>query len=289
MTDMGHDAARQWDQFLHGTDVGRAINQVGQYAKGAWSEAGGLVKGVWDISSFRMMFDPIGYGKEVSGQIEGALPLVALGGEGAPGFWDSWKGLGKGVVHWDEWDQNPAEAAGRTAVDLATLPLPGGPLAKLFGKARALADALRDIRKPPEIPKPPTIEPPKPPAEPPPAGPQPPEPGRPAPAPPAKPAPGPANGPLPHSPTESKPPVVETSPAGEPPKPIAAPPESAGKPPVTAPAEHTPLTHPKPPEPVQVPASPVENPAARVPSAGLPPEPAPAPPAAPHIPTPPSL
>lgn len=253
-TDMGRYAERQWDQFLHATEVGRTINQVGQYGKGAWSEAGGIIKGVWDISSFRMMFDPIGYGKEVTGQIEGALPLVGLGGDGAPGWRESWKELGKSVVHWDEWDKNPAEAAGRTVVDLAALPLPGGPLSKLFGKFRALADSLRAIRgKPPEIPKIPPIEPPKPPVEPLPSGPKPPEPHSPPPGPPAKPAPGPANGPLPHSPTETKPPVVERPPAGEPPRPVAVPPASAGKPPV--PAD---LPHPHEQVPAQIRAAPAD-------------------------------
>ncbi|OBG23313.1 hypothetical protein [Mycobacterium sp. 852002-51057_SCH5723018] len=286
-TDMGRYAGKEWDHFLHGTEVGRATNQVGQYAKGAWSEAGGLIKGVWDISSLRMTIDPIGYGKAVSGQIEGALPLVGLGGEGAPGVGESLVALGKGITHWDEWSQNPAEAAGRTAVDLATLPLPGGPLAKLFGKARALADALRAMRgKPPEIPKIPPIEPPKP-LEPPPSGPRPPEPRSPAPEPPAKPAPAPASGPLPHSPTESKPPVVEKPPAGEPPKPVAVPPGAGNKPPISAPLEPAPLTHSKPPEPVHVPASPGGNPAASVPSAAFAEQPAAAAPAAAaaHLPT----
>lgn len=283
VTDMGRHAAREWDQFLHGTDVGRAINQVGQYAKGAWSEAGGMLKGAWDISTFRMMFDPIGYGKDMTDEFKGALPLVGLGGEHAPGFGESWKRLGKDLVHWDEWDKNPAEAAGRSVIDIATLALPGGPLSKLGKVGRTAADALRGVKPPlPELPKPPSIEPPKPPVEPPPA-PKPPESGNPAP----KPAPGPANGPLPHSPTESKPPVVEKPPAGEAPKPVAVPLESAGKPPVAAPVEQAPLTHSKPPEPIHVPAGPAGEPAASVPSAGLPAEPAAAAPAAtaPHLPT----
>ncbi|OBI89739.1 hypothetical protein [Mycobacterium sp. 1245805.9] len=286
VTDMGRHAAREWDQFLHGTDVGRAVNQVGQYAKGAWSEAGGMLKGIWDISTFRMMFDPIGYGRDMASEFKGALPLVGLGGEHAPSVGESWKQLGKGLAHWDEWSKNPAEAAGRSVFDVVTLALPGGPLSKLGKMGRTAADALRGLKPPPELPKPPSFEPPKPPVEPPPA-PRPPESGNPAPAP--KPAPGPANGPLPHSPTESKPPIVEKPPAGEPPKPVAIPPESPGKPPVSAPAEQAPLAHSKPPEPVHVPTSPVGEPAEPVPSAAHPPTSAPmAPPteAAPHLPAP---
>ena len=170
-TTMGGYAAKEWDQFLHGTDVGRAINQVGQYAKGMWSEAGGFVKGLYDISQIRLMLDPIGYAKSVGDEVKGALPLVGLGGEGAPGWQESWKDLGKGIVHWDEWSKNPAEAAGRSVFDVATLALPGGPLSKLGKVGRTAADALRGL-KPPEIPKPPSIEPPKAPAAPPPRWPQ---------------------------------------------------------------------------------------------------------------------
>ncbi|BBX65059.1 hypothetical protein MSAS_42330 [Mycobacterium saskatchewanense] len=65
-TDMGRYAGREWDQFLHRTDAGRVINQVGYYAKGAWSEAGEFVEGVWDISSVRIMLDAIGVRSEKS-------------------------------------------------------------------------------------------------------------------------------------------------------------------------------------------------------------------------------
>ncbi|WP_444850864.1 WXG100-like domain-containing protein, partial [Mycobacterium sp. Marseille-P9652] len=178
-TDMGRHAAREWDQFLHGTEVGRALNQVGQYAKGVWSEAGGFVEGIWDISAPRAMLDPLGYGRDLANEVKGALPLVGLGGEHAPGIEESWKQLGKSVVHWDEWKTNPAEAAGKSVFDIGTLALPGGPLTKLGKVGRGAADALRGL-KPPELPKLPRIEPPKPPEAPPPAtepprGPKPPD------------------------------------------------------------------------------------------------------------------
>jgi ADP-ribosyltransferase exoenzyme len=280
-TTMGGYAAKQWDQFLHGTDVGRAIDTAGQYAEGMWSEAGVFVKGLYDVSQLRLMLDPIGYAEDLGDEVKGALPLVGLGPDGGPGFGESWKQVGKSIVHCDEWSKNPAEAAGESVFDIATLALPGGPLSKLGKTGRAAVDALRGLRKPPEIPKPPSIEPPtKPPVEPPPPSPKPPEPGHPAPAPPARPAPGPANGPLPHSPTESKPPDVEKPPASEPPKPAAGPPGSAGKPPVPAPAEQVPAPHPHPREavPAAVPISPGGTPAEPVPSAAGP---------SPSVPTPP--
>jgi Tuberculosis necrotizing toxin len=291
-TTMGRYAAKEWDHFLHGTEVGKVVNQAGQVFKGVGEEAGEFVQGLWEFSPQRFQVDPVGYVNDLTRMVQGEAPLVGLGGDNAPGVLESWKALGKGVTHWDEWSKNPAEAAGKTAFDVATLALPGGPLSKVGKAGRTAADALRGLRTPrPDLPKPPSIEPPTKPPVPagPPRGPEPPEPGRPAPAPSGKPVPGPADGPVSHGPTESKPPVVEKPPAGEPPKPIGAPAESGGKPPVPAPAEQVPAPHPKPPEPVQLPATPVANPAEPVPSAAHPPEPAPAAPPtapAPHLPTP---
>ncbi|MEB3983659.1 NAD(+)--arginine ADP-ribosyltransferase [Mycobacterium sp. 663a-19] len=286
-TTMGGYASKQWDQFLHGTDIGRAINQVGQYGKGVWCEAGGFVKGLYDISQLRLVVDPVGYYRDLGEMAEGAAPLVGLGPDGGPGVGESWKQLGKGLVHWDEWDKNPAEAAGRSVFDLATLALPGGPLSKLGKAGHTAADALRGLRRPPELPKlpePPSIKPPSTPL--PESGPKPPEPGRPAPAPPGKPGPAPAGTP-PHGPTEPKPPVGGAPHVGEAPKPVAAPPES-GRPAVPAPAERTPLPHQQPHEPVPaaVSAAPAGAPAETVPSSAVPHAPAgsvPSPPAVPHV------
>lgn len=303
--DMAHWADKEWDHFLHGTPVGRALNQVGQTFKGIGVEGWDLVKGLYDISQFHALLDPKGYGETMSGMVAGAGALVGLGPDGGPGVAESWKALGKDITHWDEWGKNPAEALGKSIFDVATLALPGGPLSKLGKVGHGAADALKGLKKPPEILKPPSV---KPPAEPPPAAPKPPEAAQPAPAPAGKPgpsgkpAPGPADGPLPHSPTESKPPPVEEPAVAEPPKPAeppkaaAAPAEPGGRPPAPVepsggpPTGDTPLPHSKPPEPVpaHAPASPAEAPAAPPPHAGPPPGPAPAAPAAPHLPTPPS-
>ncbi|OBI15523.1 TNT domain-containing protein [Mycobacterium sp. E2497] len=290
---MGRWTGKEWDHFLHGTSVGRVLNHVGQSLKGVGVEAWDWLEGMAKFSPSRLQSDPVGYGKDVIGMVAGEAPLVGLGPDGGPGVAESWKALGKQVTHWDEWGTNPAEAFGKTLFDVGTLALPGGPLSKLGKLGRGLGDVVRDAPKPPlpDAAKPPSV---KPPAEPPPAAPKPPESGPPAtpgkpepgkPAPPAsgKPAPGPADGPLPHSPTESKPPVGEKPPAGEPPKPAAAPTEPVGKPAMPAPAEQAPLPHPKPAEPVPAHApSPPGEPAA-APSAGLPSLPEP------HLPTPPSV
>jgi hypothetical protein len=83
VTTMGDYAARQWDQFLHSTGVGHAIDLAGHYAKNMWGEAGEAAEGLWNISSFRMLIDPIGYGKNIAGMTLGAAPLVGLGPDGA--------------------------------------------------------------------------------------------------------------------------------------------------------------------------------------------------------------
>ncbi|OBK06690.1 TNT domain-containing protein [Mycobacterium sp. 1245852.3] len=289
--DMAHWADKEWNHFVALNNA--ALHGLGKILGGAGKEGWGTLKGLFAISQFRAVLDPIGYGKELGGMVQGAASLTGLGPDGGPGWLESWEALGKQVSHWDEWGTDPLDALGRTAFDVLTLPIPGGPLSKLGKLGRGAADALKDLKKPPEL-KPPTV---KPPADPAPAAPKPPGSGQPAPAPqgkPApsgKPAPGPTEGPLPHSPTESKPPPVEKPPAAEPPKPTATPGEPSGKAPVAAPPGDTPLPQSKPPEPVpaHAPAAPGEPPAAPAPHAGPPPGSVPAAPAAPHLPTPPSV
>lgn len=231
VTTMATYADKEWDQFQHGTDVGRVINQLGQVEKGAWSEVGGMVKQAWTFSEIRALVDPEGFWHSLQETAAGIAPLIGAGGAGAPGVDEAWKELGKETVHWDEWSKNPAEAAGRSAVDLATAFLPGGPASKLAKLAR---DAVKGVP-----PRPPHTEPPK--ALPPPHE---------KPAPPAdggRPAPAPPDSPAPHSPTETKPPVAEKAAAAEP-----------SRVPAAAPPDHPRPTHLAPPEamPVRAPASP---------------------------------
>jgi hypothetical protein len=268
-TTMGRYAAKEWDQFLHGTLVGQVVNQAGQHFKGMGEEAWGLAKGLCEVSQVRAVLDPIGWFKSEGEMGMGLAPLVGAGGKHAPSLWDSWKEFGKGLVHWDDWSKNPAEALGKTEVDVAGAFLPGGPGTKLIGKGHDLLDAAKGLKKPPTPPDPPAVphnEPP--PTTSPPPRVEPPAPGRPVPAP-SEPAPGSR---LPHSPTESKPPVADKPPTGEPPKPVAAPPVSAGKPPVSAPTEHVPPTHPNSAEPVpaRAPAFPGGAAAEPTPGAALP-------------------
>lgn len=272
--DMAHWAGKEWDHFVALNKA--TLHRVGKILCGVGKEGWGVLKGLYSISQVRAVLDPIGYGKELAGMAQGAAPLVGLGPDGGPGWQESWMALGKEVTHWDEWSKDPLDALGRTAFDVLTLPIPGGPLSKLGKVSRAAADALKDVKKP-GLPKTPAV---KPPAESPPAAPKPPGSGQPA--------PGPADGPLPHSPTESKPPIGGTPHIGEP-KPIAVPPESGGKPPVSAPAEGTP-PHPQSPEPAPSRVPPTvptaAAPAASAPAASMP---AASAPSMPSMPEPPSL
>ncbi|MFY9768519.1 MAG: ADP-ribosyltransferse [Mycobacterium sp.] len=214
LSTMGRYAEKEWDHFLHGTDVGRTLDHAGQICDGVLTETRGIIGGFWTFNPLRAVVEPDGFRQSVANAIASIEPLVGLDGEHS--FEEAWKGLGKDVIHWDEWSKNPFKAAGETAVDLATLALPGGPLSKLPKLGRAAAGPARTLKEfhPPK-PHLPNREPP--PKTPTPPHDKPPEGGRPAPAPQRKP------GPAPHSPTESKVPVTQKPAAGTSPKPAVEP------------------------------------------------------------------
>jgi Tuberculosis necrotizing toxin len=286
LTTMGRYAAKEWDHFLHGTEVGRAINQVGQFGKGLAEEAGGLIKDGWTYGPLRAEVDPQGWYDSWKQMIGGMAPLVGLGGDHAPGVAQAWKDLGKNAVHWDEWQTNPAEAAGKSTFDIASLFVPGGGEGAAAAKgARAAADAaeaaartapreagatraLGDVPK--SAPHLPEAKPPAAPHDPAPHdltpyGTTPHGPTE------AKPAPAPHDS-APHGPTESRAPVTDKPVPGEGPKPPVepAPPGHGPPPPPPPPPGGSPPPpagpHPLPPNPTG------ESPP---PSAGPPPPPLP--------------
>jgi hypothetical protein len=221
LSTMGRYAEKEWDHFLHGTDVGRTLDHAGQICDGVLTETGGIIEGFWTFNPLRAVVEPDGFRQSVANAIASIEPLVGLDGEHS--FEEAWKGVGKDVIHWEEWSKNPFKAAGETAVDLATMALPGGPLSKLPNLGRAAPGAARALKEfhppkphlpirepPPKTPTPPHREPARP-------HDKPPEGGRPAPAPQRKPAPAP------HSPTESKVPVTQKPAAGTSPKPAVEP------------------------------------------------------------------
>jgi NAD:arginine ADP-ribosyltransferase len=139
LSTMARYAEKEWDHFLHDTDVGRSLDHVGQMFKGVFAEAEGLVKGLWDLSPVRAVVDPDGFWHSVSGTVDKLESLTGL--EGEQRLKDSWKELGKDTVHWDDWSTNPYQAAGESLFDLATLAVPGGALSKLPKLGRLAADS----------------------------------------------------------------------------------------------------------------------------------------------------
>jgi ADP-ribosyltransferase exoenzyme len=205
---MARYAEKEWDHFLHDTDVGRVLDHVGQICKGVFTEAEGLVKGFWTFNLARAVIDPKGFWHSVSGAVDKVESLTGL--EGEQRFKESWKELGKDTVHWDEWSTNPFQAAGETLFDGATMFLPGGALEKLptLGRAAAeVAEAPKDLHLPTSgrLPDPA-------PHDNPPLRNEPPRSGQPQPAPQPDPAPKPKGALPPYGLTESKTPAGQKSP-----------------------------------------------------------------------------
>ena len=143
---MARYAEKEWDYFLHDTDVGRALDHFGQICKGVFTEAEGFVKSGWTFNPVRAVIDPKGFWHSVSGAVDKAESLTGL--EGEQKLKESWKELGKDTVHWDEWNTNPFQAAGESAFDLATVLIPGGALEKLPMLGRAAAEVAEGAQGP---------------------------------------------------------------------------------------------------------------------------------------------
>lgn len=209
LTTMAHYAEKEWDHFLHATDVGRAIDQFGRICGGVVSEAESAVKGMWTLNPLRAVIDPKGFLHSLSGALENLESLTGLDGERKAE--EAWKGLGKDVVHWDDWANNPLKATGESLFDLGTLLLPGGPLSKL-SKMGGLAGDLVEAPKGLHLPNPARLPNPAPHDNPPPKN-EPPRGGQPAPAPKA------GTTLPPYGDTESKTPVGPRSPTAPAPRP----------------------------------------------------------------------
>jgi hypothetical protein len=219
---MARYAEKEWDHFLHDTDVGRVLDHVGQMCKGVFTEAEGFVQSFWTLNPARAVVDPKGFWHSVSGAVDKLESLTGL--EGEQRLKESWKELGKDAVHWDEWSTNPFQAAGESVFDLATVLLPGGALEKLpmLGRAAAeVAEAPKDLH----LPTPSRLPDPAPHNNPPPRN-EPPRSAQPQPAPQPDPAPKPKSALPPYGLTESK------TPAGQ--KPPVAAPKPAAEPAITA-------------------------------------------------------
>jgi ADP-ribosyltransferase exoenzyme len=209
---MARYAEKEWDHFLHDTDVGRVLDHVGQMGKGLFTEAEGFVQSFWTLNPLRAVVDPKGFWHSVSGAVDKVESLTGL--EGEQRLKESWKELGKDTVHWDEWSTNPFKAAGETLFDGATMLVPGGALEKLpmLGRAAAeVAEAPKDLH----LPTPGRLPDPAPHDNPPPRN-DPPRSAQPQPAPQPDPAPKPKAALPPYGLTESKTPAGQKTPVEAP-------------------------------------------------------------------------
>jgi hypothetical protein len=258
---MSKHAAKEWDQFLHGTEVGRQLNQMGQLFKGVGEEA-------WDFGADNLRYglpravvDPLGFYHDWGQRLEGLAPLVGQGGGGAPSAGQAWKDFGKGIVHWDDWSKNPAEAAGKSLFDVVSAVVSGKGMSEI-GKALRVPHDF----KPPEVHTDSKLHPTESSATPETAspsggkaGPAPdstnPKPETGAPRPSGKPEPAPPESAAPQSPIESKPPTTAKPGAGEPPKaPLESAAPKSGEP--IGRREDVPPAGGQHPQPVQAPESP---------------------------------
>lgn len=69
---MAHWAGKEWDHFvaLNKATLGRVGKVLGGFGKEGWR----VLEGLYNISQVRAVLDPIGYGKELGGMVEGAAP-----------------------------------------------------------------------------------------------------------------------------------------------------------------------------------------------------------------------
>ena len=216
---MARYAEKEWDHFLHDTDVGRALDHVGQMCKGVFTEAEGFVQSFWTLNPMRAVVDPKGFWHSVSGAVERLESLTGLDGEQR--LEESWKELGKATVHWDEWSTNPFQAAGESLFDIGTLLLPGGALSEAPKLGRLAADVAEKSEGLP-LATPGRLPYPAPHDNPPPRN-ESPKGGQPAPAPKPELAPKPGNGLPPYGLTESKTPTGQKPPTDTGPKPPVEP------------------------------------------------------------------
>jgi NAD:arginine ADP-ribosyltransferase len=216
---MARYAEKEWDHFLHDTDVGRALDHVGQMCKGVFTEAEGFVQSFWTLNPMRAVVDPKGFWHSVSGAVERLESLTGLDGEQR--LEESWKELGKDTVHWDEWSTDPFQAAGESLFDIGTLLLPGGALSEAPKLGRLAADVAEKseglpLATPGRLPN-------RAPHDNPPPRNESPKGGQPAPAPKPELAPKPGNGLPPYGLTESKTPAGQKPPTDTGPKPPVEP------------------------------------------------------------------
>jgi len=93
----------------------KAGHVVAEIGRGAWEATTGLVEFAWQVSTVRMVVDPVGWSRD----------MAALG----EGLWYGAQHpveLGKAIVDWDTWQESPGRAIGHLLPDLAIALASGG-------------------------------------------------------------------------------------------------------------------------------------------------------------------
>ena len=108
---------------------------VAEIGRGAWEATAGLAELAWSISTVRMMVDPAGWQRDVTGLAEGLAYGVTHPVE-----------FGKAILDWDTWAESPGRAIGHLVPDLLiTLATAGGGAAARGARAAKAADELADV------------------------------------------------------------------------------------------------------------------------------------------------
>jgi len=108
---------------------------VAEIGRGAWEATAGLAELAWSISTVRMMIDPEGWERDVTGLAAGLAYGVTHPVE-----------FGKAILDWDTWAESPGRAIGHLVPDLLlTLATAGGGAAARGARAAKAADELADV------------------------------------------------------------------------------------------------------------------------------------------------
>jgi hypothetical protein len=110
----------------------KAGHFVAEIGRGAWEATTGLVEFAWQVSTVRMLVDPVGWTKDMTALGEGLVFGLTHPVE-----------LAKVLVDWDTWQESPGRAVGHLLPDLLlTLATAGGGAA---ARAAHGAEAIDDI------------------------------------------------------------------------------------------------------------------------------------------------
>ncbi|WP_026817932.1 hypothetical protein [Arthrobacter castelli] len=108
------------------------LNMVGSFFKGVWSGVTGTATGLWnmvnftDWETFSTTWKGIGTLAVDAAIVSNPALAMTVGAERRQQAGQRLLAVGKSAIHWDEWQEDPAYAAGASTFDLATILLTAG-------------------------------------------------------------------------------------------------------------------------------------------------------------------